>query len=149
MKSMRMPVRRMMVVGKTIDAVAVVLTPKDPERHDRPLQVPTKRKSNLRLLKEVTITPVVAEAVVDADVDHVEEAMKTTATRVVITRVAAVETVAVAAMPEAITTIATVVVAGVAEAMADAVAVAEAPRTTPVVGPFRTTNTILSATTRE
>lgn len=138
----------MMVAGKTIVAVAVVLTPKDPARHDHPLEVPTKSKSNLQPLKEATTTPEVAEAVDDADVGHVEEAMITTATRVVITR-SAVETVAVAAMPEAITTIATAVVAGVAEAMADAVAVAVAARTTPVVEPLRTTSTILSATTRE
>ena len=138
----------MMVAGKTIVAVAVVLTPKDPASNDLPFEVTTKRKSNPRLLKEVTTTPVVAGAVVDADVDHVEEAVITTATRVAITR-AAVETVAVAAMPEAITTIATVVVAGVVEAMADAVAVAVATRTTPVVEPLRTTSTILSATTRE
>ena len=137
----------MMVAGKTIVEVAADPTPKDPARLDLPFEETTKRKSNPRLLKEATTTPVVAEAVDDADVGHVEEAMITTATRVAITR--AVETVAEAAIPEAITTIATVVVAGVAEAMADAVAVAVAARTTPVVEPLRTTSTILSATTRE
>ena len=137
-----------MVAGKTIVAVAAVPTPRDPTRLAPQSPVLTKRKSNLQLLKEEPITLVVAEVAADADVDHVEEAMTTTATRVATMKVLE-ETVAVVATPVAITTIATVAAVEV-EAMADVEAVvAVVARTTPEAElPKTPTSTIPSATTR-